>query len=278
MRADETASLATRRRKDRSLTPERLRDRWRAEAARVGLNTGRRLERMVVDAGLGQRRRFSRTDVDCLLGRLVDPEVGLCAEDSWFTEAQVIEHIAAFGAGQLTSAQIQRFAHAFLHSGCVVRLIDRDPSGRTPPRWSTRVHRDVEDRVLGQVGALRRRRIVPIEGTALEQTLTDFPQLGADQVEALRVLAGPGGALRALIAPAGYGKTTTLMAAADVARRSGRPVMAVATTNQAVGELRRAGLDAARPLLASRTRQRQRMDSSEGQPTAAPRPGRTNGA
>ncbi|HSS08270.1 MAG TPA: MobF family relaxase, partial [Acidimicrobiales bacterium] len=54
MRADEAASLATRRRKDRSLTPERLRDRWRAEAAQVGLKTGRRLERMVADAGRGQ--------------------------------------------------------------------------------------------------------------------------------------------------------------------------------------------------------------------------------
>jgi hypothetical protein len=278
MRADETASLATRRRKDRSLTPERLRDRWRAEAAQVGSNTGRGLERRVADAGRGQRRRFSREDFDELVGRLVDPEVGLCAEDSSFTEAQVIEHIAAFGAGQLTSAQIQHFAHAFVHCGYVVRLMDRDPSGRTPPRWSTRAHRDVEDRVLGQVGALRHRPIVPIDRTALEQALANFPQLGADQVEAVRVLAGPGGGLRALIAPAGYGKTTTLMAAAEAARRSGRPVKAVATTNQAVGELRRAGLDAARPLLASRTRQRQRMDSSEGQPTAAPRPGRTNGA
>ena len=201
MRADEAASLATRRRKDRSLTPERLRDRWRAEAAQVGLNTGRRLEQMVADAGRGQRRRFSRTDVDCLLGRLVDPEVGLCAEDSWFTEAQVIEHIAAFGAGQLTSAQIQRFAHAFLHSGCVVRLIDRDPSGRTPPRWSTRVHREVEDRVLGHVSVLRHRRVAPVDRTALEQTLADYPQLGADQVEAVRVVAGPGGALRARCSP-----------------------------------------------------------------------------
>ncbi|HSS10050.1 MAG TPA: MobF family relaxase, partial [Acidimicrobiales bacterium] len=244
MWADEAASLATRRRKDRSLTPERLRDRWRTEAAQVGLKTGRSLERTVVDAGRGRRRQLTAVDVDGLIGRLVDPDVGLCAHDSWFTEAHVIQHIAAFGAGQLTSAQIQRVAQAFLQSSSVVRLMDRDPSGRTPPRWSTVAHRDMEDRVLGHVSGLCHRGIVPIDGATLHETLARYAHLGADQAEAVRVLTGPGGSLRALIAPAGHGKTTTLVAAADAARRSGRTVIAVATTNQAVGELRRAGLDA----------------------------------
>jgi hypothetical protein len=199
---------------------------------------------MVAGAGRGRRRRFGHEDVDHLLGRLVDPEVGLCAQESWFTEAQVLQHIAAFGAGQLTSTQIQRLAHAFLHSSSVVRLMDGDPSGRTPPHWSTRAHRDMEDRAVGHVSALRHRRVASVGRTTLEETLVDYPQLGADQVKAVRVLAGPGGALRALIAPAGHGKTTALVAAADAARRSGLHVTAVATTNQAVGELRRAGLDA----------------------------------
>jgi ATP-dependent exoDNAse (exonuclease V) alpha subunit len=68
--------------------------------------------------------------------------------------------------------------------------------------------------------------------------------LGADQAEAVRGLTGPGGALRALIAPAGHGKTTALVAAAEAAQRCDHHVTAVAATNQAVGELRRAGLDA----------------------------------
>ncbi|HSS08271.1 MAG TPA: AAA family ATPase [Acidimicrobiales bacterium] len=178
------------------------------------------------------------------MGRLVDPDAGLCAHDSWFTEAHVIQHIAAFGAGQLTSPQIQQAAQAFLHSSYVVRLMDSDPSGRTPPRWSTVAHRDIEDRVLGHVSALRHREIVPINQTTVEKTLADYVHLGVDQAEAVRVLSGPGRALRALIAPAGHGKTTTLVAAADMARRSGRHVMAVATTNQAVAELRRSGLEA----------------------------------
>ena len=58
------------------------------------------------------------------------------------------------------------------------------------------------------------------------------------------MLAGPGAGLRALIAPAGYGKTTTLAAGVDAARRAGRPVLAVSTTNQAVGQLRQVGIPA----------------------------------
>ncbi len=244
MKADEAASLATRRAKDRSMTPDRLRGRWEREAAEVGLATGRGLERQVAEAGRG-RRRLSTSDVAALLDRLVDPEVGLCARDSRFGEAQVIEQVAAFGVGQLTSEQIQRIATAFLRSDRVVRLIDRDPSGRTAPRWSTVAHRRVEDRVLAHLDILRQREALPNAETLSEAVLAAHGRLGADQAEAVRVLAGPGPALRALVAPAGHGKTTTVVAAAEAALAAGRPVVALASTNQAVAELRRAGLTAA---------------------------------
>ena len=44
MRADDAASLATRPRKDGSLTPEVLRRRWQAEADAAGMATGHALE------------------------------------------------------------------------------------------------------------------------------------------------------------------------------------------------------------------------------------------
>ncbi len=70
----------------------------------------------------------------------------------------------------------------------------------------------------------------------------------------MAVLAGPGAGLRAMIAPAGYGKTTTLAAAVDAARRAGRAVLAVSTTNQAVSQLRQVGIpaDHGGPLRRSR--------------------------
>ena len=74
-------------------------------------------------------------------------------------------------------------------------------------------------------------------------------------------LTGAGGSLRAVLAPAGYGKTTMLRSAALAATGEGRPVMAVATTAKAVAELSGAGLDA-------RTIARLRIDLADG-PLAA---------
>src|SRR5205807_4953111 len=47
MRADDAASVATRPPKDKTLTPERLRERWTGEAEAVGLVTGDQLLRSV---------------------------------------------------------------------------------------------------------------------------------------------------------------------------------------------------------------------------------------
>jgi hypothetical protein len=68
--------------------------------------------------------------------------------------------------------------------------------------------------------------------------------LGRDQVQAVTALGAPGPALRALLSPAGHGKTTTLAAAAQLALASGRDVIGLAATNQAVAELEGAGVPA----------------------------------
>ncbi|HSS09608.1 MAG TPA: MobF family relaxase [Acidimicrobiales bacterium] len=244
MIADEKASVATRRAKDQSLTPERLAGRWQTEGTQVGLKTGRALEHHLRDAARGPVRGLAAQDVGRWFELLVDSEVGLCATDSRFGEAQVIARIAGLGAGQLTADQIEKITALFLRSDRVVRMIDRDPSGRTPPRWSTLAHRRLADRVLANLSTLRHRSGIALDPAAIEQVVADCPHLGDDQRRAVRVLGGAGPAVRAAIAPAGYGKTTMLRAAADAAGCSGRPVVALATTNQAVAELRRAGLNA----------------------------------
>ncbi len=94
------------------------------------------------------------------------------------------------------------------------------------------------------MGALAGRQVPAVEGAVLEAALAAAPELGEDQVAAVKVLAGQGGGLRAVLAPAGYGKNTMLHAAAHTAARDGRPVAAVATTAKAVAELAGAGLDA----------------------------------
>ena len=75
------------------------------------------------------------------------------------------------------------------------------------------------------------------------------------------MLTRAGGSLRAVLAPAGYGKTTMLRGAAQAAAGEGRPVIAVATTAKAVAELSGAGLEA-------RTIARLRIELGDG-PLAA---------
>ncbi len=156
MRADEAASVATRPGKDRTLTPEHLRQRWHTEAAAVGLPTGAAL--------LGQ--------------------------------------------------------------------------------WSTVAHRRVEDRVLHHLHLLEECQVEGVDAAAVMAALAAANRLGDDQAAAVERLCGAGSALRALISPAGYGKTTTLAAATDAARRAGRGVLVVSTTNQAVEQLGQAGVPA----------------------------------
>jgi ATP-dependent exoDNAse (exonuclease V) alpha subunit len=58
------------------------------------------------------------------------------------------------------------------------------------------------------------------------------------------MLCGAGGSVRAVLAPAGYGKTAMVHAAARAVTADGRNVIAVATTAKAVAELGEAGLPA----------------------------------
>jgi hypothetical protein len=235
--------VATRPAKEPNLTPEQLRGRWRAEAAAVGLPVGDALLRWAGDRAR-PARDITRKEVGELFDRLVDPEVGLCAHDSRFGEAQVVEAVAAWGAGRLRVSDINALTHRFLHTDRVVRLINPDSSGRAPGRWSTSEHRRLEDRVLAHLGHLQQRQTPPFDPAAVAAALVQAARLGGDQAEAVEQLCAAGPALRALIPPAGHGKTTTLAAAVDAARRARRPVVAVSTTNQAVDQLRHVGIEA----------------------------------
>jgi conjugative relaxase-like TrwC/TraI family protein len=151
MRADEAASVATRPAKDLSLTPELLRQRWHDEAEEVGLPTGAALLHAVRESAM-PRRAIGRLEVRQLFDRLVDPEVGLCAHDARFGEAQVVEAVAAWGAGRLSIEEIEALTNRFLHSDGVVRLLNPDSGGRAPGQWSTVWHRRLEDRGLPPPG------------------------------------------------------------------------------------------------------------------------------
>ncbi len=258
MRADDEASLATRTAKDRSLTPTLLQGRWREEAVAVGLVTGTDLE----EAVCWYEPPLDAPTWEEVAATLVDPEGGLCSRSARFTQADVVEYICAISGGRLSVAEVVTMAERFLASGMVVRLTpDVEEGRRRPAQWSTAAHRAMEDRTVALMCALAGRQVLGIEGMALEAAFAASPALGEDQAAAVKVLAGEGGGLRAVLAPAGYGKTTMLHAAAQAAAADGHPVMAVATTAKAVAELAGAGLDA-------RTIARLRLDLVNG-PLAA---------
>ena len=237
MRADDVASLATRVAKDRSLTPARLTEHWATEAGAAGLPTGRRLDAAV----RSPVRRVETLSFEEVAQVLVDPEVGLCSRSARFSEADVVEHICAMSAGRLTVADVEGYTKRFLDSKLVVRLVpSSDDVVRRLPEWSTVAHRALEDRVLGLLDRLGVRQVEALPGA--DRVLEAAGMLGEDQVAAVRVLCGPGGSMRCVLAPAGFGKTAMVHAAAAVAAGAGRPVIGVATTGKAVAELEGAGL------------------------------------
>jgi conjugative relaxase-like TrwC/TraI family protein len=241
MWADEAASLATRPRKDGSLTPELLRERWQMEADQIGLPTGHALEAQVCNRVIPELRPGLEWD-DTVVG-LVDPEEGLCAHRARFNEAQAVERVAALGAGRLDVDAIEDLTSAFLNSDDAVPLVDR--TGRRSALYSTRDHLLLEGRVLDHLDHLAAAPVVGLDPAVVEGAIAaEAPELGADQADAVRALCQGGPAIRSLIAPAGFGKTTTVHAAAVAAITAGHPVVGLAATNQAAGELRQAGVPA----------------------------------
>lgn len=233
-RLDDSASLATRRTKDRQLTPVALIGRWETEATGTGLAVGKALDRAVCF----QSPDLAAPSFEHLAGLLVDRDEGLCARSARFTEADVVEHLCAHAAGRLSLDEIQAHAARFVRSDLVVRLVP-DGEGRRAAEWSTAAHRALEDRVIRLVDQLADRH---------QPALADFASLdvgaalGADQRVAVGVLCGPGGGVRCVLAAAGFGKTAMVATAAEVAAASGRPVVGVATTAKAVTELDGAGV------------------------------------
>jgi conjugative relaxase-like TrwC/TraI family protein len=258
MQADDEASLATRTAKVHSLTPSLLAGRWQEEAEAVGLPVGADLDRLVCGSG----GRLAPPGWDEIVAILVDPEVGLCSMSARFTKADVVEHICAISGGRLATDEITALADRFVESDLVVRLTpDGEAGRRRAAQWSTVAHRALEDRTLALMNTLAARPTTSIAASAVDAALAGAPSLGEDQVAAVGVLAGEGGSLRAVLSPAGYGKTTMLHTAARAVAGDGRPVLGLATTAKAVAELAGAGLDA-------RTIARLHIDLSDG-PLAA---------
>jgi hypothetical protein len=198
MRADDDASLATRPSKDRSYTPEMLRERWQSEADAIEMPVGHGLEAEV--CGRTAPELLPPLEWDDLVRALIDPEAGLCSQRARFKEAHVVEQVAALGGGRLDVASVERLATDFLDSDEAVSLIDR--TGRRSPQYATVDHLLTEDAVLYHLDRLIARRVSGIDPRFADQAIAaEAPGLGPDQAAAVRALCSSGPALCSLISP-----------------------------------------------------------------------------
>lgn len=98
---------------------------------------------------------------------------------------------------------------------------------------------------MARLSSLAARTVEPGATEVVDAAIAaEARKLGDDQVAAVRMLCGAGSSVRAVVAPAGFGKTTALHAAAMAAQSAGRQVVVLAPTHKAVAELRAVGLEA----------------------------------
>ena len=221
MRADDRASLATRQHKDKTLTPERLRDRWHVEANAVGLEPGAGVDDLVVGRRLDPDVRAGRCRRVRGAGRPGDracarPTPGSAKPTSW----------SASPPSPLGGSPLDEIVAALPIGSSPPSWSCASPPTRTrrrPPEWSTVELRAVEDRLLADVHqltappAMRRRRGARRRGDrgrADRWAPTRPTRCTSSAARARRV--------RRLVAPAGLGKTTALHAAVTAQHDAGR--------------------------------------------------------
>ncbi len=228
------------RHKDRRLTPAMLPARWDLEAAAVGLPTGQACSAASARRpAAGTARRLDRE----LFDRLVDPEIGLCAHDSRFSEAQVVEAVAARGR----NVTVDR--HHRPHPPLPAIRTGRTPvqprprragpraNGRPSPTATSRTTSSTTSRTSQRTTAGRR----PHRGQRRHRRR---PKLGRRPDRSSTALC------RARPSAAGADRPRRARQDHHPGRRrrrrpaAGRPVLAVSTTNQAVDQLRQAGIPA----------------------------------
>ena len=192
-----------------------------ARRSHRGRTAARRRASMIWSSAAGSNERSGRTMPSCSR-RWSTRRPVVCASDSRFGEAHVVERVAAMSAGRLTARRDRRGVGRFLASGAGGAARPEMSNGAGRREWSTVEHRDLEDRLLAQLHTLVARRRAwrrsghrrPRDRRRTERAWvpTRPTRCGCCAVTAASV--------RALIAPAGFGKTTALHAAvARPARR-----------------------------------------------------------
>jgi conjugative relaxase-like TrwC/TraI family protein len=249
-RAAEAAALATRRRKDGSVTVRQLVPEWRSRAEQLGFGIeeiGRLIGRARAvpagpDALAAARDRLGR---ECLLTRT---KATFTRRDVLLALCELLPVGAAVSVADLEAA-----ADRFLGSERVVPLLPergaddvaeafrRRDGARLPVagerRYSTPDVLALEQRVVDRVATTLDAHVGLARAADVDAAIAARPELAVEQVAMVRELCLGGRGVSVVVGKAGTGKTFALAAAYDAWEAAGLPVLGAAVARRAAREL-----------------------------------------
>ena len=249
-RAAQVATLETRRRKDRDISPEGLVPHWRSRAAALGFGP------QEIAGALG-RSGVSAPDVAMMqeAGQALIGPAGLTAHASSFTRRGVLVALADRLGPGASAAALEDVADDLLGHADVVTLaavdtgeqrhapaVLRREDGRLVPgpdeqRFTTRDLLDLERRLIDGAAARRGRARGTATGAALDAALATRPSLSDEQLAMCRRLLRGADGVQVVRGHAGTGKTYALDACRDAWEASGMRVIGCALSARAAAEL-----------------------------------------
>jgi len=229
-RARQVANLATREAKEKGVSRETLRERWRHKASEIGLNCDE-ISRSFNPNTPAVARTVSTWQVD----RAVTAGV------SHFDRRDAIQAVTGLLPEGAEAIHVERMADKYLASDAVIRIGE---SARVGDRYTTRRIWGLEREALAAVERMRGKGTSQAGELVAARVIAARPTLKDDQREMVRrLLANPEG-VAVVIGEAGTGKTYAIVAAAEGWAQAGTELRAAAPTWRGAHALRDEGLPA----------------------------------
>jgi conjugative relaxase-like TrwC/TraI family protein len=229
-RARQVATLDTRRAKDRDLTEESLRERWRSRAEEIGL------DREAIRSTFARVPEMTRQKV--MAAAL---EEALTAHASHFDRRDVIQAVADQLRSGARAAEVEETADAFLALDSVIAIGETAKGScfTTARIW------EIERRALAAAGAMAATGDhAVVDEVMVARALATRSTIKADQRAMVDRLTRGGEQLVVVVGEAGTGKTFATVAAAEAWEAAGVALRVAAPTWRAANVLRSEGLDA----------------------------------
>ena len=229
-RARQVATLETRKGKERDLTSESVRERWRSKAEAIGL------DRELIGETMGRERQGPDGMVS-----IAAIEAAVTAHASHFDRRDAIQAVADNLPAGAPVAEVEELADNFLALDSVLP-IGASAKGQ---RFTTIRVWELEQRALAsaeQMGAADDRAVA---GELIAtRVIAKRPSLKPDQGAMVERLLTGGEGLAIVVGEAGSGKTYAVLAAAEGWSAAGVEVRVAAPTWRAANVLRSEGLGA----------------------------------